>query len=440
MRADATAAAFFLALATPLAAIADDPSIPATGDACPELEGFDRLVLGFLRERGAFGAALAVVKDGRLVLARGYGWADRERKRPVEPASRFRIASLSKPITAAAVMQLVDRGKLKIEDRIAALLRIEPHLEDGAAPDPRLQAVTLLQLLQHRAGFDRALSFDPMFRPIEIASALGAAPPARPEHIIRYVWGRRLDFDPGARYAYSNIGYCLLGRAIEKASGRSYERYVQEEVLAPLGIRDLRVGSTLPAGRAEDEVDYDDDRTGPAVLGEIGKPVPRPDGAFYLEAMDAHGGWIASAPSLARFAAAFDDPERCPILSAASVRRTFAAPEAAAEVPKEGDGEDEDRGSYYACGWMVRPKGGDRANHWHTGSLPGTSTLMVRRHDGLAWVILFNQRGPEGANSNHAHAIDRLLHPVADAVERWPERDLFPKYLAPAAPPAKETR
>src|SRR5207247_957030 len=143
--------------------------------------------------------------------------------------------------------------------------------------------------LQHTGGWDGAKSFDPMFRPLLIARSVGVEPPAGPEAVIRYMLGQPLDFDPGQRYAYSNFGYCLLGRVIEKASGRGYEDYVRQEVLAPLGIQSMRLGKTLPEGRLPGEVTYYDQkkRSGQAVLGPMrGEPVPLPYGAWYLEAMD----------------------------------------------------------------------------------------------------------------------------------------------------------
>ena len=93
-----------------------------------------------------------------------------------------------------------------------------------------------------RGGWDRDKSFDPMFIPIKIAKTFGTEPPANQEQIIRYMLTQPLDFDPGEREAYSNFGYCVLGRVIEKVSGKPYGKYVQEEVLAPLGIHDMRLG------------------------------------------------------------------------------------------------------------------------------------------------------------------------------------------------------
>jgi N-acyl-D-amino-acid deacylase len=400
--------------------------LPMTGDDDRRLRSFDRLLASFITLHEIPGAAAAVTKNGRLVYARGFGWADVENKERVQPASLFRIASLSKPITAVAVLQLVERGKLSLDDKAFPRLDLEPQLADGAKFDARLNDITVRQLLQHTAGFDRAVSFDPMVGEpsVKIAKAFCAAPPASCEQIIRYMLGRPLDFAPGERFAYSNFGYCVLGRVIEKVSGLRYDEYVKQEVLAPLGIRSMQIGKTLAVGRAPGEVKYYDrpGRTGHAVVGEkIGAECPVPYGAWYLEAMDAHGGWIASAVDLARFASAFDEPAKCKILSQASIETMFARPGGAAGF--EADGTAKTR--HYGCGWSVIEhgnKGG--ANHWHTGGLDGTSTLMVRRADGLNWVVLLNA-GRNEDGEFYCSSLDPLMHRAADAVTEWPERDLF---------------
>jgi N-acyl-D-amino-acid deacylase len=270
------------------------------------------------------------MRHGRLIYARGFGLADIEADEPVRPDSLFRIASVSKPITAVAVLQLVEQGKLGLDDKAFERLHGDPAFNPHGTPDPRLRQVTIRQLLRHTGGWDRDVSFDPMFRPIEIARELDVDAPAGTSAVIRYMGGKPLDFNPGERYAYSNYGYCVLGRLIEKASGQPYEAYVKEHVLLPLGITRMKLGHTLLEDRAEGEVKYyePEGKPEPAVVGKnIGQDAPLPYGAWYLEAMDAHGGWIASAVDLVRFAAAFDDPARCPLLKAGTIAEMFARPE-----------------------------------------------------------------------------------------------------------------
>ena len=370
------------------------------------------------------GGALAVVKDRRLVYRRGYGWADRENKAPVTPASLFRIASISKPFTAVAALKLVEERKLDLNARVFDLLTSGAgalRTQDGIA-DERWKQITVRHLLQHTGGWDRDRRFDPMFRPREIAKALDIAGPPGPRDIIRYMLSRPLEFDPGARYAYSNFGYCVLGRLIENVAGTNYESFVREKVLEPIGIKRMRLGASLAEKRAEGEARYytPRDETADSVFGIGPGKVPWPYGGFCLESMDAHGGWIASAVDLARFAAALHDPQHCPLLKPETIRIMQAPPEP--PVWRNSDGSLKDH--YYGCGWLVRPVGQEgKANYWHTGSLPGTYTLLVRRHDGVSWAILFNQRSDDEKLADSE--IDPALHRAANAVNEWPRFDLF---------------
>jgi N-acyl-D-amino-acid deacylase len=403
--------------------------LAVSGLADPMLAAYDDLMSRFMREHQPPGAALAVTYRGRLVYARGFGHADLERETPVEPASLFRIASLSKPFTAAAVMRLVEQGKLKLDQRVFPLLKLEPHLERGARVDPRLHEIRVHHCLQHTAGWDRDKSFDPMSAGAaeKVARSLNVPLPIHPQQIIRYTMGKPLDFDPGAAYAYSNFGYCVLGRVIEAVSGKPYHELVSHEILAPLGIRHMRLGKNLLKDRAPGEVRYYDSkqRAGRAICGpEIGKQAPLPYGVECIETMDANGGWIASTVDLLRFAVALDDPKKCPILNESSIRTMLAPPPGDLGHGPQG----RPKPVYYACGWQVRPAGRpDEFTKWHTGMLAGSSTLLVCRADGVNWAVLFNSdAGQDG--KQFASLIDPLLHKPANEIARWPEHDLFPRF------------
>jgi N-acyl-D-amino-acid deacylase len=387
-------------------------------------EAFDREVEHFMAARKIPGGALAVMKDGRLVYARGYGWGDREKKEPARPDSLFRIASISKPFTAVAALKLVEAGRLDPDARAFDLLPLKP-LAGGKRPDARLKLITIRHLLHHTGGWDRDKSGDPMFRPGAIAHAAALASPPNQETIIRYMLSQKLDFAPGSRYAYSNFGYCVLGRIIARVSGFPYDRFVQQSVLTPAGIRRMQQGSSLEAGRANGEVKYytPDGAQGHSVFSTQPGEFPQPYGTFYLEAMDSHGGWLASAVDLVRFAAALDGSGRSRVLKPETCQILYEAP--TPPVSRKRDGSLSD--AYYACGWQVRPVGlQGKANYWHSGSLPGTSTLLVRRADGLAWAVVFNQRSQDSKLPDGA--IDGALHRAADAVAEWPKEDLFGRY------------
>jgi len=400
------------------------PAAVSTGktDAC--MASFDRMIREFMEKHHVPGLALAVTDGGRLVYARGHGYADIASKEKITPTSLFRIASISKPVTAVAILQLVERKQLSLDDKVFDILKHEPHLEKDAQPDERLQAITIRHLLQHRGGWDRGKSFDAMFQSVRFAEALGTQPPAGTDEVIRFMLGQPLDFEPGERYAYSNYGYCLLGRVIEAVTSESYEDYVKTQLLAPLGINTMRIGKTRLDGRSENEVRYYDPRKGPSVFAaDLNEQVPQPYGAWHLEAMDAHGGWLASAVDLARFACAFDDPTECKILNQDSIQEMFARPPGLAGA--EADGKP--KPVYYSLGWSNRVMDDGKLNRWHTGSLPGTATMLVRRHDGRNWAVLMNARMSPYA-SHLGGAIDSLIHQAADEVTAWPEYDLFEEF------------
>ena len=399
---------------------ADD--LPTTGPADKRLASFDDLLTRFVAEHKIPGASLAVTKDGKLVYARGYGVAVVGEKRPVQPTSLFRIASISKPITAVGVLQLAERKKLKLDDPVLDHLTLEAFVPKGAKPDPRWKQITVRHCLQHTGGWDRDKSGDPCFKIWQIAKEMSTETPVPPDQIVRYMLGQPLDADPGTKYAYSNLGYLVLGAIVEAVTKQTYEEFVLKSVFAPLKITEPKLCRVFPADRPKTEVGYADanKKTGRCLYPpKRGEQVPFPDGAMNVESFAAHGGWVASAVDLVRFAAALDYGRKSPLLAEESIAAMWAPP-----AGEPGHGKDgKAKAVYYGCGWQVRPQGKGRANAWHTGLIPGTSTLLVRRHDGLNWAVLFNtDRTPDG-KTVLAGLIDGPLHAAADAVKEWPTEE-----------------
>ena len=385
--------------------------IPSTGADPPGMAAFDRLAQSLMQKYNIPGGAIAVMKDGKLVFARGYGWANREARQQVQPDSAFRIASLTKPITSAAILKLVEAGRLKLDDKafdILADLRPLPN----AKVDPRLAGITVRELLWHAGGWNSATSFDPMFMSVQIAQANGAPPPAKPPQIARYMRGQPLQFDPGTQYAYSNFGYSLLGRIIQHVTHANYEDFVRRQVLAPASAQCMAIGHTLQSQPLPREVKYYDFPGAPRVPSVFGGAnVPDPDGGFYLEAMDSHGAWVASTIDYLRFVAALDGGR---IISPQTIKTMLAQP----PIPSW-----RGQSSWYGMGWMVRPAG-NSANWWHNGSLPGTTTLVVRASNGYAWAAFFNSRPKSGDFGGD------LDSGMWDALSKSqvPNVDLFPRF------------
>jgi N-acyl-D-amino-acid deacylase len=393
----------------------------STGKLVPELAAVDKVVQSFLEKHHAPSASVAITDGGRLVYARAFGYADIAARDQARPESRYRIASISKPVTAAAVFHMVEAGKISLDDKIFAILDgYNPPKEDSKA-DGRLAGITVRNCLHHSGGWDRNKSFDPMFRPVDFAKSLGVNPPAGQDEIIRNMLAQPLDFDPGARQTYSNFGYCLLGRAIAKISGMEYDAYVKQHVLDPVGARTMALGRSMLALRQENEVRYYSPFRGPSVFSDsLGKRVPYPYGGWHLEAMDSHGAWIASAIDLARFAVAFDGDGT--LLKKETLTTMFARPEGKTALDE--DGKPKDR--CYAAGW-ARLETDSGPVFSHGGSLAGTSTYFVKRPDGRNWVILFNTRGSPHS-SFLPNSIEPDLNRVLDSVNDWPTHDLFASF------------
>lgn len=264
-----------------LAAVAASAETPSTGIVVPGLASYDQLASTLLTKYQIPGGAIAVARNGKLVFARGYGYANKATGELVQPDSQFRIASLSKPITSAAVLLLMQRGKLTLDQRVFDILSYEPL--PGESVDPRLATITIRHLLEHSGGWNRDTTFDPMFLPVTIAAATGTPPPATADSIIRYMMGKPLQFNPGSAYNYSNFGYTLLGRIVETISGQSYEKLVQEQVLAPSGAACMQIGRSLQAQSLPKEVKYYDfpgAPLAPSIYG-TGSKVPWPDGGMH---------------------------------------------------------------------------------------------------------------------------------------------------------------
>lgn len=346
-------------------------ALPMSGTAVPKLKAFDDEMLNILSSRGWTGGALAVSHGGKTVFARGYGYRDADRRVPVLPDTPFRIASVTKPLTAAVVRGMIADGKFKLDDKAFALLGLAPTL----AGDQRLKDITIDHLLGHRGGWDRdsGPKYDPMFDPLNIAKALGRPAPAKAKDVVDYMLGQPLQHKPGDEYHYSNFGYCVLGRVVEKKAGQSFVAELKKRIGTPLGMNTLALGHSLKGGRSPSEPEYvSTEGSAVNVFDPKGPKVSWPDGGFHLEAMDSHGALICSAPDLLKFAR-----------------------------------------KYYIDG---RPRTGMEGPSNHTGALPGTFTLLAWRKNDVQIAVLFNNRG----SSADQTAIIDALYKVSDGIINWP--------------------
>jgi len=369
-------------------------------------EKMERIISDFLKRYKIKGASVAVTKEGRLVYAKGFGYADEENGEKVEPNHVFRLASVSKLITATAVMRLEEEGKLSLDTKVfgsSGLLNDSIYLQ---YKDPRVESITVRHLLTHRAGWSRYYG-DPMFMPHVVARRMHVSLPVQPEDVIQYTLTRKLNYNPGTRYSYSNLGYSVLGEIIEKLTGMDYEEYVQLSLLNPLGIRDMQIGQGYYEERAAREVKYYEVSGTQKVLAYDSRDnyVPRVYGGNDIALLGAAGGWIGSPAEVLRLGVAVDGFNSSPdILLPETIRQMT-----------------NNRGRRYnLIGW----KGSDgRGTWWRTGTLSGSSALMVRQKNGLNWIIIMNTTTWKRSRI-HSETSRTMFRAIA-SVKEWPEYDLF---------------
>ena len=370
-----------------------------------EFSSFERTINSFMRRWEIAGASVAIAKDGKLIYARGFGLADKEHNVPVEPYSKFRIASVSKLVTAVAIMKLQEEGRLAVSDKVFGPdgLLNDPYFSDPK--DKRVYGITVAHLLSHEGGWTTRWG-DQMFMPLVVSDAMGVKPPVDTKTIVRFALNKNLHFTPGSGRSYSNLGYAILGLVIEKITGMSYGDYCKKEILAPLGIYDMTLAKNLSSGKAPFEVTYyepGDAERKPSIYA-FDEMVPASYGGNDIEALGAAGDWLSTAPDLMKLLLAVDG---------FNTRKDFLSPESISFMT------DTDNG-YAPVGWKTTIGDG---TWWRTGTFPGTSCMMKRQADGLAWVVLLNSsawNGPE-ISTDINYMMARALYQV----KSWPETDLF---------------
>lgn len=333
---------------------ADDPN-PPEGQA--DIAIVDNAVNAFMTKYSVPGLSIAVTKNEKLVYVKAYGKADTEAGTELTTEHKFRMASVSKPVTSVAIMKLIEEKKLSMDDLVFGNGALLGTTYGTKTYSENLKKITVKHLLHHTAGAWGNSQNDPMFLNNNMNFT----------QLINYTLDNMpVNKVPGTVYDYSNFGYCLLGRIIEKLSGKSYEEYVKSAILIPAGIKNMEIGGSTLSDRKQNEVKY----YGTASGGST--PY-----AYNIERMDAHGGWIASPAEVVRFMCAVDGfSGRKDVINNESVQLMTAVPQQTAA-------------SLYAAGWGVRGK-----LWWHMGSLPGNVCEIARNgENGVNAYIVVNTRG-----------------------------------------------
>jgi D-alanyl-D-alanine carboxypeptidase len=335
--------------AAPVAAstAATVPPVALTGEFGP----FDERLRSAFIGNGALAISVAVARDGDLVHAAAFGVANPATGEAVSPAHRFRVASNSKLLTATAVLELVEDGRLGLDEPVLGPLVTKL----GVAPaEPGIAAITLRQLLSHTSGFPE---YQRTFFGGAAANCVEAA---------RRGLGGALLGPPGTVYRYSNMNYCLIGLLIETLTERPYETVVQEDVLEPLGISDMRMAGT-----------YD------VRPGDVAHPTT--PGRTFMEALGGAGAWIGTASDLVAIVDGLDRsrPGWHP-LSEFMVAQMLL-PQAG--IPYSA-------GQWYGLGLRVWADG-----TWgHTGTVENARSMVIRRPDGITWAVTISGNAPSNTD------------------------------------------
>ncbi len=396
-----------------------------TGIAVPEMSHCDTQAINFLNTYNIPGMTYALTKNGKLVYSRAFGNADINGNEAMQPYHMLRVASVSKPITAIGIMHLVEQGMISLSDKVfgvGGLLENHWYFSTANITDNRVYDITVQHLLEHTAGWNRNVNCfpnpttpypwhfsgcDPIVAPLHVTQTFGEANPAKEEHLIRFVLEKTLDNAPGTTYAYSNMGFLILSEIIEEISGQDYEDWMQYQIFLGLGVYDMHIGQNQLVDKMEREGEYiGNGYTTKDIYGN-GQNVPWEYGGMNVNAMDGHGGWIATARDLVRLLSAVDGfSSRPDILEPSTITEMATASSA---------------NQFYAKGWQVN----NANNWWHTGAIDGTASILVRTSGEYTWAIVLNKRIVDGTSNAFWAALDGLGWNCVNGTTTFPTHDLF---------------
>lgn len=367
-----------------------------------ETNKFDSKIESFMRRWGLKGGSFALMRHDSLIYAKGYGYANDTLKCDVNNV--FRIASASKLITATAIMRLVERGRLHLDDQVFGQEGILCDTAFLNLRHPDLKKITVRHLLQHTSGLYSPLG-DPAFNNISVATSLDKKLPLSVDDMVLYATRCRVRTRPGGSYDYSNLGYILLGKIVERASSMDYESYVRDSILAPIGCRDMFLGRNFSEHRAPNEVEYYEVKEAEPVeaYDGSGRMVMKSRGGNDVNLLGAAGGWVASPVEILKLVAAIDDCDVRPnILNDETIR--LMSIYSKTEKP---------------MGWASV-----NSSSWlRSGSMSGTGALIKKQNDGYTWMFVTNSSawiGPK-LSSHMSYSISQAIR----GVKRWPKRDMF---------------
>ena len=374
----------------------------------PETKSMERYIRNWMARYNIRGAQLAIMQHERLIYAKGFGWADQQDSVALEAGDILRIASASKLITAIGIMKLCEEGKITTQSPVFGP---EGILNDSiflGYKDKRVPKITVHHLLNHTSGFSRRMG-DPMFRSADLIRWTGSNRKLTEDEVIAFQLGLRLRDNPGGSAQYSNVGYLVLSRVIEKASGMTYEDYIRKHVLEPAGCYDMQIARNFRHEKHRREVTYYGHAPEDLIESYDGSGLMREReyGGHNIEGLQGAGAWVCSAAELLRLVAAIDGKPGGPdILSKESITKMTT-------TLRKGD---------FPYGWArMQAKGGVLTR---TGTMSGTSAYIKSHANGLSYVLITNTSSYRGAS--FTNRIGQTIDNALTRVKEWPTTvDLF---------------
>ncbi|MCK4919460.1 MAG: beta-lactamase family protein [Bacteroidales bacterium] len=366
----------------------------------------DKLFESFIKRYNIKGASVAITKNENLIYSKGFGMANKETGQEVQPGHLFRLASVSKLITAVAIMHMVENDIISLDDKVFGHEGILNDEIYSNYQDKRYEDIRVKQLLNHTAGWSRR-NGDPLFNSDIINKRMRGSEEDDTDKLIIYELKKKLYYKPGTVYSYSNLGYAILGKIIEKKSGVAYEDYVVMNVMKPMGINDMHIGKSLYYEKFPNEVRYYEPAGSSQSLAfdGSGRMVPKSYGGNNIPLIGAAGGWLASSPEFAKFICSIDGFNNIPDFLDSTSVYTMSNPKLAG------------KGLY---GW----RGADQhGTWWRTGTFSGTSTFVLRMENGLNWVVLLNTSSYKRTRIHNK--LSRTIFAASYRVKEWPDYNLF---------------
>ena len=369
-----------------------------------ETKRFDASINRFMRYWDIKGGSFALMRNDSLLYAKGYGYANIQDSIPCDVKNIFRVASVSKLLTAVAIMHLEETGQISTQDFVFGEQGI---LNDSLFlnfRDKKIKKVTVEHLLRHTSGFSNPHG-DAAFNMELVSRFLGKPLPLDMDDMVTYATRIRLRAVPGGRFNYSNLGYIILSKVIEKVSGLPYETYIKDSILAPIGCYDIHLANNYSVGFRENEVTYYEVKEAEPVPGYDGKDtlVMKSLGGNDVHGLYGAGGWVASPVELLKLVSAIN---KCP------VREDFLTPGSIDFMTPYGK-------NAVPAGWASTS-----SNFWlRSGSMSGTSALIKVQKDGYSWVFISNSSSWNGPHL--ARQMNRDITKALLKVKKWPEADYF---------------